>query len=806
MSDLTWYINRLKTMSVREVGFRLIRLTWGMVENLNWVQSHKTQSIKKIEILPSTLNERLRDIFPWNSEKEFFTKLFIKEETKTIQNNNNASPFPVFEERVDLTKPIINWHRDPKNGNSWPLINSESIDIRDAKNIGEVDYVWRVNRCQHLIDLAQSSYILNDFQLRNIVLDQIVDWIKSNPYRKGVNWTSAMEIAIRCISWVTALSYLVQDENIPTQMTPTICNSILLQMDYVYHHLSRYSSANNHLIVELTGLFTIGLIFKGTTRGQKWLQQSIKELETEVQRQVYPDGAAKEQSTHYHSLVLDCLLWVIVLARREEIALPENIKKRAESMCDFIAAIMDTNGNVPSIGDSDDGYAIWLTDLSKENNYRSQLATGTVLFNRPDFKNVAGHFDKKSFWLLGKTGFNLFQEISPTSKTFESRAFNDSGYYVFKSEGDKSENLLLFDCGPLGYPSTAAHGHADALSIWLSIGGQPILIDPGTFSYLLYPKWRNYFRSTAAHNTAVINDSNQSEIGGPYIWVNQAQSRCEAWHTSPSFDYAVGRHDGYYKRFGAIHLRRILFFKPDFWLIEDEFECDTNIDIQTFFHFSPGKPIIETTETHHVCDFTELSGRSGIQIIVPDRNRLKVGIAQGNNSTMKGWISQRYGQKIESSVLTIASKGSGQNRFCYLLFPKFCKYPDDVHKASSSFYSLSVNQKNGYELITFDKNKNQHDIYIVNDPNLTMQIGELELIAQTICVRSNSKGIIESIFIIAPSTILCEGKKYRFDSSSIAYAIIQSTDQSNKVLNIEPLGLNHSLEKTFQSNIVFLGK
>jgi uncharacterized heparinase superfamily protein len=82
---------------------------------------------------------------------------------------------------------------------------------------------------------------------------------------------------------------------------------------------------------------------------------------------------------------------------------------------------------------------------------------------------------------------------------------------------------VLLDAGPLGLGSLAAHGHADALSLWASLDGKPLLIDAGTYAYHEDPAWRDHFRSTPAHNTLTLDGKNQSEIHGPFLWGRKAQ-------------------------------------------------------------------------------------------------------------------------------------------------------------------------------------------------------------------------------------------------------------------------------------------
>src|SRR5207249_554757 len=156
--------------------------------------------------------------------------------------------------------------------------------------------------------------------------------------------------------------------------------------------------------------------------------------------------------------------------------------------------------------------------------FRPLLATCGVLFNRPEFCRAANGFDEKSAWLLGPAGRERFQKLAAAgaqrsvvrcrissdaegapaiaesqpaaaeSERPQSQQFPAGGYTVMRSGEGAAEQLLLLDHGPLGYLSIAAHGHADCLSLALHFGGQPVLVDPGTYVYHEQPEWRNYFR------------------------------------------------------------------------------------------------------------------------------------------------------------------------------------------------------------------------------------------------------------------------------------------------------------------------
>ena len=94
--------------------------------------------------------------------------------------------------------------------------------------------------------------------------------------------------------------------------------------------------------------------------------------------------------------------------------------------------------------------------------------------------------------------------IKPSPKT----KFKYGGYYIYQQENKK----MIIDSGKLSPPNLAHHEHCDALSYELAIDGQPFIVNSGTYQYE-EGKWRDFFRSTSSHNTLLINNTNNSNIG-----------------------------------------------------------------------------------------------------------------------------------------------------------------------------------------------------------------------------------------------------------------------------------------------------
>ena len=138
------------------------------------------------------------------------------------------------------------------------------------------------------------------------------------------------------------------------------------------------------------------------------------------------------------------------------------------------------------------------------------------------------------------------------------RRFPDAGLVILRSRpGDGPEIWCRCDGGPHGFLSIAAHAHADALSVELRHDGVDVLTDPGTYCHHGEPRWRDWFRSTAAHNTVEVNGVRQAESGGPFLWITQPRTRtitCDVGEESVQTWWA--EHDGYLRLDTATAHRR----------------------------------------------------------------------------------------------------------------------------------------------------------------------------------------------------------------------------------------------------------
>jgi hypothetical protein len=357
---------------------------------------------------------------------------------------------------------------------------------------------------------------------------------------------------------------------------------------------ARLSAPATTVIVNALALFYVATLFPEFREASRWRDLAVRVLVAECQRQVHPDGVHFEQSTSFQFYAVDAYLHFLLLAERNRVEVPPVVGERLQRMLDFILAIRTPEGTVPSIGDSDGGSLLPLM-ARPALDPRGRFAVAAALFGRSDFAWAAGGAAPEIVWLMGARGLRAFDELRPAAPTASaSRAFPSGGYAIMRSGWDRGAHHMLVDVGPLGCPVSGAHGHADLLSIQCSIFGDPVVVDPGTHCYG-DSRWRDFFRSTAAHSTVVVDGVSQVEPSGVFGWNRRPRVRLREWHSTADVDFLDAEHDGYATlRQPVTHRRRVIFIKPHdaaqgapaYWIIVDDLSGNGRHDVELRFQLT----------------------------------------------------------------------------------------------------------------------------------------------------------------------------------------------------------------------------
>ena len=640
MQKIGWYWNRLSRMSVAEAAHRAGNTVFTQAQRRGLFTAVKSPMPSILKLSASWLS----------TVPEVDVTYYLKAAHRVLEGD-----LPIFAlENAKLGK-IPCWNSDPRTGIAAPLVFGKDLDYRDEQLVGDIKYLWEPNRHLQLVTVAQAYRLTGAKEYLEGLQAQLDSWFEQCPYPRGPNWASSLELAIRLINWSfvwqltggleSPLFQGLQGEAFRDRWL----RSIYQHAHFIIGHLSRFSSANNHLIGEAAGLFIAGSTWPFWDEIKNWRETGYQILVREALIQNSPDGINREQAIAYQQFVLDFLLIAALTGRANQVEFPQEYWDRIEAMLVYLGSVMDVIGNVPMIGDADDGYVVRLSQEDDFCPYRSLLATGAVLFKRADFKYKAKKLDDKTRWLLGEHAAAEFGgiDIAGTLPLPIRRSFPEGGYYILGSNFETDREIrLIVDAGPLGYLSIAAHGHADALAIILTLGGREFLVDPGTYSYHTQRIWRDYFRGTAAHNTVVVDSQDQSVIGGSFMWLRHAHAECRLWRSDKDVDEFSGLHDGYTRLSDpVIHRRDIYLDKTrDNISIKDIFNCKQLHIIERCWHFSEQCTV--SIDGHSI--FAE---NNGIRIRLTSSKLQEVEVIErwGTESPPGGWISRSFDKKYQAT-------------------------------------------------------------------------------------------------------------------------------------------------------------
>jgi len=251
--------------------------------------------------------------------------------------------------------------------------------------------------------------------------------------------------------------------------------------------------------------------------------------------------------------------------------------------------------------------------------------------------------------------------VAEASPDLKSRKLPDAGYYLLQhgSSAGGARISVVMDCGELGFRSIAAHGHADALSIVLRAFGRDVLTDSGTYDYFTYGPWRDYFRSTAAHNTLVVDHQNQSEILGSFLWGRRANAICTEWSPADDGGRIVAEHDGYTSLADPVTHRRAVTLEGEqgVVVVEDEVVARESHDLAFHWHLAEHCKVTPTGEHEFTIDC------GGGSVVVRFDPALAVRMVCGSQDPPLGWVSRAYHHKAATTTLVAEARSTGTVRF-----------------------------------------------------------------------------------------------------------------------------------------------
>ncbi|SEG59869.1 heparinase II/III family protein [Bosea lathyri] len=629
--SLAWYVKRLANMSVPEIAHRGVeqaRRSISRRRTYGWEAFGYSGEVRGVPAFAEALRAGRNPAFDAalrRSVTELLAGRFAAHGVAWPQRD----PADLF--------PASIWRLDPVTGNAWPGAEIYCFDLkyRHARGIGDIKYVWDFNRLQFLQPLAAAACLWPEDKAPLAAIEAAIEsWSDANPPFGGLGWNSGIELALRAVSLVLVLSLC--GERLRADTVTRIGVILAAHLYWMTRYPSRFSSANNHLMAEAMGEFAAAYALPDLPRVGEIAAHARAVLEHEAGVQIVADGVGAEQSPTYGAFTAEMLLVADVVARAGGRPLAPIVEERLTAFANFVAWLADGEGFVPAICDDDEGRVLSLSD-GHETRYPASVA-----------RAIAGHFGRPPELAPVESEAELRDAVFAAPHDTKAapqgvRCFRQGGYTVVREERAGRKLRLTFDHGPLGYLSIAAHGHADANAITLSLDDQDIFVDPGTFLYHSGGEWRDWFRGTPAHNSVTLQGQDQSTIAGPFNWSHKANATLDEVREGADWRIAA-RHDGYVKRFGATHWRAVEACAGGI-VIRDKLLGETGVPAEVVFQLAPGLDLAgegaARTVTHE--------GRAVLRIAFSAPGDILA--LPGGGAVDGGWVSPRFGAKRPAARL-----------------------------------------------------------------------------------------------------------------------------------------------------------
>jgi hypothetical protein len=491
------------------------------------------------------------------------------------------------------------------------------------------DAEWRIewSKFYYGLDLAFAYGKTGDLKFLSAWERLVLSWIR----QVAVDFDAGDVTARRIQNWIYAWNGFIRAprfSGFSDGFEEQIFTSLAEQADHLRRHLT---AERNHRTLELYALFIAALALPELDADGGLLDFAIAELHHNLLTDIRPDGVHRENSTHYHMLVLRSFLGARENARRFNLDFPASFDAHLERACEFAMHCHRPDGLIPALSDSDTG------------SYADLLELAAELFARPDFLYVATQ---------GKRG------VPPKQRQ---ASFTDGGYFIQRSDwGADSDayrdaRFLIFDCGPLG---DGGHGHYDLLGVEIAAGGRPLVVDPGRYTYSEHGplNWRRWFKGTAAHNTVCVDGQDQTPYRGGKPKGGTAQGRLIERLSAPGFDLLCG--EALSPAYEVRHTRRIFFINGEYWLIVDQVRGNVPHRFDLRFHLAPEA----WNHTRVALDDINPAVRAPGLALVFEASR--------QPCIEPGWVSPEYGVKHRAPVVSLIADGTHEACFFTLVMPR----------------------------------------------------------------------------------------------------------------------------------------
>lgn len=531
----------------------------------------------------------------------------------------------------------------------------------------DLEWVFAFNRMRYWICLGQSFAVTGDAKYAKAFTEQLTHWVNTVKHDdpKFANAWRSIEAGLRLEYWLKAIRYFEKSEYITDEFCNLFINSVIEHCEYIIDcYDNSFRLLSNWGVLENHGLFLAGVMLPQTEKTLEYRRIALERLTNHIRIQLYNDGVHWEQSSMYHNEVLHCFIDVKILADRNKIPLSKEFNNRLHKMVWATVYHKKPDNTGIMSGDSD------------EIDVRDLITKAAYLYNDGGLKYFGyNRLDFDCIWDLGLEASRDYDYIAALTPVKNDIALNESGNYYLHNGYKADEAFLHFFCGPQG----GSHGHNDCLHIDLFANGEDILVDAGRYTYVS-SEIRYELKKSSAHNLIAVDGKDYIEWQS--TWHSDRlgkaiNNKMFTRGTKEQYTYLEGGSLGYYDNCGdSVFLnRKIIYIRPDIFIIIDEQYTAGSHSYEQFFHFNENGNI--EMEKYENKAFYK-SDKNKTEFIFSGSDNI-----ENNSFEIKPYkISRQYNRYNDNKMLVRSASSEG---FCSLAT------------------AISVNRPEAYNELYFEK-------------------------------------------------------------------------------------------------------
>lgn len=530
----------------------------------------------------------------------------------------------VFGQRVDLG-PRTDWHAILERPGRWPVTPWWGIDIRSEARPGDVKWVWELGRMRHLVVLARAVALASDPVALDRLRIDLESWFAQNRPELGVHWYSNLEIALRAFALVQVY------ELAGSALERGLCEKIVQELVHARRHIvadlsyTASSMRNNHWLGDSLGLLILERVLPVDRLSGVRRRVARRLFDTQLRRQVRPDGSMIEDSLSYHRFVLEMLVVRMLVDPTEQVR--EALIRAAQ----FLSRLGVFEGSVPQFGDWDEGRVL----VSSGDPCQVVGSVAAALAMGGDGAPGGWRADHDECVWYTRPGI----PVDPEKAEADGR---DVGGGIARARRGAWTSWLKVGSGP-------SHGHADLCSTHVLHDGHWVVGDPGTGTYNGSLTQRNGLRTSVAHSVLRLGGEDQLVPHRVFRWRHAARGWVGPPLTIGDTVVSWGFHDAYIRLDPPRRVVRVVVTSPEGVACADYVEGPAGLDWQLTLPLAPEAEADLDTST------VRSDGGAVLGLTLP-------GCAEkicGARDPWAGWWSQTYGTVVSTTWLCLTGRVEG---------------------------------------------------------------------------------------------------------------------------------------------------